>query len=313
MTLRTLILATVALTPLTAQAVSLDFPGHATQAAEEIAALDSYALPLGGWTDDGMQTLPTEGMIVKQAWQIQGDGLTTLQILKPLREQLEGAGYEALFECETDSCGGFDFRYANAEVPEPAMHVDLSDFRVFSARKLGAADSEYINLMVSRSPTRGFVQLVHVGPGSDVAPIAATSTKTPQAAQVIRAAGSLAERLETMGHSVLDDVRFATGSSDLAGNDFPTLQALADYLIANPTRTVTLVGHTDSVGGLAGNVSLSKKRAQSVARYLTGTLNVPSAQVSSDGIGYLAPIATNLTDTGRETNRRVEVILTSTQ
>ena len=40
---------------------------------------------------------------------------------------------------------------------------------------------------------------------------------------------------------------------------------------------------------------------------------VDSAQVSYDGVGYLAPRATNLTPEGRTKNRRVEVILTSTQ
>jgi OOP family OmpA-OmpF porin len=42
-------------------------------------------------------------------------------------------------------------------------------------------------------------------------------------------------------------------------------------------------------------------------------LDVPPAQVEAQGVGYLSPRDTNLTDEGRTRNRRVEVILTSTR
>lgn len=92
-----------------------------------------------------------------------------------------------------------------------------------------------------------------------------------------------------------------------------TLGALADYLKQNPARQVTLVGHTDAVGSLDANIALSKRRARSVMQYLTQELGVSASQVAAEGVGYLAPRASNLTDAGREANRRVEVTLTSTE
>lgn len=311
MKLRALILALVALMPLSASAVTLDFPGAASRAAEESTPLASYALPVGPWADGAVATITAEGAVIKQAWQIQGDGLTTLQILKPLREQLNAAGFTVLFECDSEACGGFDFRYAHDILPEPAMHVDLGDFRVISARRHAPEGAEFICLLVSRSSTRGFVQLVHVMPEAGATPVAVTSTKTPDAAEV--APGSLAKTLETRGHLVLEDVSFATGTSQLAEDSYDSLTELAAYLIDHPNRAITLVGHTDAEGSLAGNVALSRKRAAAVARHLTGALAVPARQVASDGVGFLAPMASNLTDDGREVNRRVEVILTSTQ
>ena len=74
-----------------------------------------------------------------------------------------------------------------------------------------------------------------------------------------------------------------------------------------------MVGHTDAVGGLDGNVALSRRRASSVRDRLVGKYGVAGAQVTSDGVGFLSPRATNLTEAGRERNRRVEVILTSTE
>ena len=51
-----------------------------------------------------------------------------------------------------------------------------------------------------------------------------------------------------------------------------------------------------------------QQRAQAAAAYLRDK-GVPGARISSDGVGYLAPVASNLTDAGREANRRVEAML----
>jgi outer membrane protein OmpA-like peptidoglycan-associated protein len=71
---------------------------------------------------------------------------------------------------------------------------------------------------------------------------------------------------------------------------------------------VVLVGHTDASGGLAANVALGAKRADAIRARLVAS-GVPTAQVSAEGAGYLAPRASNLTDEGRRLNRRVEVVL----
>lgn len=86
------------------------------------------------------------------------------------------------------------------------------------------------------------------------------------------------------------------------------LDALVAYLAANPDRQILLVGHTDAVGSLAGNRALSQRRAAAVAEYLRGA-GADAAQIASEGAGYLAPIASNLTEAGRRANRRVEAVL----
>ncbi len=69
------------------------------------------------------------------------------------------------------------------------------------------------------------------------------------------------------------------------------------------------MGHTDAVGNLETNIALSRARAEAVRLYLIERLDVDPGQVSATGIGYLAPRATNETEDGRETNRRVEAVL----
>jgi outer membrane protein OmpA-like peptidoglycan-associated protein len=74
-----------------------------------------------------------------------------------------------------------------------------------------------------------------------------------------------------------------------------------------------LVGHTDSVGGLSGNIALSKRRAQSVRQRLIDTHGVDPSRLDAEGMGYLSPAASHLTPEGREANRRVEVIVLPAQ
>jgi outer membrane protein OmpA-like peptidoglycan-associated protein len=66
-------------------------------------------------------------------------------------------------------------------------------------------------------------------------------------------------------------------------------------------------GHTDSVGAAEYNDALSQRRAAAVERFLEGA-GVPSARLETVGRGESAPVATNVDPTGRQRNRRVELI-----
>ncbi|MBI1216965.1 MAG: OmpA family protein [Rhodobacteraceae bacterium] len=306
----------LALTPVGAQAISLTFPAPAVAAARHDEALGSYALPVGPWTDGHIPTLAVEGPLHRTAWRLGNGTLTTLQILAPLRDQLAADGFQMLFDCLADACGGFDFRYGTAVLPEPEMHVDLGDFRFLSARRAGQGGPEYVSLLVSRSSDAGFVQVTQVGgdpeeaapPPPEPAPAAAAPPPAPTVP-----AGDLITQLTVGGSVALDDLQFDSGSADLAPGDYASLAALAAWLKADPSRSVALVGHTDFSGPLDTNIALSKKRAASVADRLVQSYGVKRTQLDPEGVGYLAPRATNLTDAGRTLNRRVEVMITSTQ
>jgi len=295
--------------PAMAHALSLEFPGSANAVAEESAANDSYFLPTAPFDEGKLDGITAEGAVRQQTWKLNQSNLTTLQILAPLRDQLQADGYQALFECEARDCGGFDFRYQMDLLPEPDMHVNLGDFRYFAGKR---GDSDYVGLIVSRSASTGFVQLTRVGAAAQIATVTA-STKAPPPRTALTQAGPMGEQLEIAGHATLDDLFFKTGSSQLGEQEFVSLANLAGYLSARPDRQVVLVGHTDAQGALDGNITLSRKRASAVMKRLVDAHGVSPAQVSADGVGFLAPRASNLTDEGRTQNRRVEVILRSTE
>ncbi|MDF0600638.1 OmpA family protein [Psychromarinibacter sp. C21-152] len=295
-----------------AWAETLRFPAAAEQTAHRVVADDSHFLPTGPHVDGSIDGLVAEGRVETTAWVV-GDGdLTTMQLMGPLRDQLIDAGFRPVFECETQGCGGFDFRYEIDVLPEPDMHVNLGDFRYFAGKRGDGA--EFVSLVVSRSSNTGFVQITRIGaPEVTTAFTASTKTPAPDAPVVPAPDGPVAALLESEGHATLDDLAFRSGASELGGGNFESLKSLADYLKANPDRRVMLVGHTDAEGPLSANVDLSRRRAAAVMERLIQQYDIPPDQVASDGVGFLAPRASNLTPEGRTENRRVEVILTSTQ
>lgn len=106
------------------------------------------------------------------------------------------------------------------------------------------------------------------------------------------------------------DILFAHDSAALTGSLAADLRTLAASLNRYPSN-VTVVGHTDNVGDAGYNQQLSMRRAQAVASVLTGA-GVSGARISTVGRGEDAPVADNLTASGRAQNRRVEIIITPT-
>lgn len=304
-----LLLALIA--PAAEAAPTLSLPPSAMRTAEDRTVLGSHALPVGPWKDGRMETIRTEGEVTQTAWRIRDENLSTMALVATLRDQLGREGFEILFECQSDDCGGFDFRFAMSCLPEPEMHVDLGDFRFLSARRETAGAPDYVSLLVSRSSDSGYVQMTRIGAALvEPLPIAAAEFNPRE---VTPAPDSLDDQLVARGKVVLDDLRFASGAAELGAGNFPSLTALAGFLKANPDKTIALVGHTDAEGPLAANVAVSRKRAQSVMARLVAEHGVNPAQLSADGVGFLSPLASNLTPEGRTQNRRVEAMITSTR
>ena len=109
----------------------------------------------------------------------------------------------------------------------------------------------------------------------------------------------------------LGDVLFATGKADLKGGVTSNLGKLAAFLNKYQDRSVIIEGHTDSVGSDSLNQSLSQRRADAVKSYLM-TQGVNPTRLVSSGLGEGSPVAGNESATGRQQNRRVEVIIANT-
>lgn len=311
-----LILATALANP--ASALTLDLPAKLLGQETRSEIPGSYALPTGPFDGTTVPTRQVEGALDQRAYRLEAPGATTLALLGPLRDQVLAAGYEIVFECEARICGGFDFRFNTDVMPEPDMHVDLGDFRFLSAQK----GDEAVSIMVSRSGGAGYVQITRVSAAAVREPAVATPVdlEDPEVSRSVAGLGQasgqangIAAALDANGAAVLEDLVFASGAATLSEGNYPSLAAVAAWLEANPEGTIALVGHTDASGSLAANQALSDRRAEAVADALIQTYGADPARVSADGVGFLAPRATNQTEEGRQKNRRVEVIVTSTR
>lgn len=106
----------------------------------------------------------------------------------------------------------------------------------------------------------------------------------------------------------LGDVLFDTNQSQLKSGGERNVQKLAAFLKRYPQRTVMIEGFTDSVGSSSSNQLLSERRASAVGMALTG-MDIGRDRVSTQGHGEAYAVAGNDTASGRQLNRRVEIML----
>ena len=85
------------------------------------------------------------------------------------------------------------------------------------------------------------------------------------------------------------------------------LSQVIELLKAYPTNALRITGHTDASGSDAHNQSLSVRRAIAVADYFVKTGKIDAKRITVVGYGKRRPVASNLTEEGRQQNRRVEI------
>lgn len=270
-------------------------------------SFDAYNLPIGQFSRDNKPVLPLEGAVRELAYRLD-DETSTLEAIRNYEARLTELGYEILFECAENACGGFDFRFGVFLVEPPAMRFDLADFRYLAATN--PEENRHAAIIASRQGGKLFVQVVAVE--AEAAPISMTEVDNaprpgvkPQGARLF----ALARRLTENGHAPLDGVAFEPGSARLTVESGKALEQAAQLLRGRPDLKFLVVGHTDNAGPMDANLKLSRARAEAVADALAALEGVERAQLEAHGVGYLAPRANNADPEGRARNRRVELVL----
>lgn len=101
-------------------------------------------------------------------------------------------------------------------------------------------------------------------------------------------------------------VHFDYDSSELSSTDLQTLQAHAQFLMANANSRVALTGHTDERGTREYNMALGERRAKAVESFLV-TTGVNPTQLEAVSYGKEMPVATGHNEAAWKENRRVEI------
>jgi OOP family OmpA-OmpF porin len=304
--LRGLFLALLAL-PQPAVALELGWPDGAERVLTRAEPGTGFRLAEGSFAQGSVPVTTADGTLVEEVWQVPGSLGGSAALFTLLRDQLTEQGYEVRFSCADVTCGGFDFRYALPIAGGPAMHVDLGDFHYLSATRDTDAGPEHVALTVSHGGRLGYAHLAWITPRGATPAITVPSTRMTATAD---GQGLIAD-LTSSGHAILEDLSFATGASALSDNRYDSLVTLAAWLAEDGDRRIVLVGHTDAEGALDSNIALSRARAEAVRAALVDTFGADAARIEAAGVGYLSPRAANTSVTGREANRRVEVVLLS--
>jgi OOP family OmpA-OmpF porin len=309
--IRALVIISALTLALPVLASDLILPAGVQILSERQSPLARYVLPIGPAATDTVPVQQFEGQVLRRTWRLTGQA-NALQLFVPVRTQLQDAGYEFQFECQTQGCGGFDFRFGIEVVPAPDMTVDIGDFQFLSAIK---GDHQALSLLVSRSGTSTYIQVIEVTPASadplDIVALEPTPDVNAPVQPEQTGDIDILEALTANGRVVLESLEFETGSARLGAGPFDDLAQLAVMLTASPDMRISLVGHTDNVGNQENNITLSRRRAEAVRKRMVKQFEIDGTQIDAVGVGYMAPLTSNLTASGRDANRRVEVVLLS--
>jgi lipid-binding SYLF domain-containing protein len=142
--------------------------------------------------------------------------------------------------------------------------------------------------------------------------------RTPRAARPLIAAlnqysgpagkdESVSQSLKQRGRATLGAAHFETGKSEITSDSEAALSDFAKTLTDNPTWNIRVEGYTDNRGNAEANRKLSEDRAQAVVNWLTEH-GIDRSRLTVKGYGQSRPVGSNATDTGRQKNRRVEVV-----
>ncbi len=260
---------------------------------------DEYELPVGPVKGGKFQkTQRLEGKITRLRYH-NPSGRSSLEVFRNYAMALQQAGFETLFACKQQECGE-----ALETDGRPARlgwvgFYSAQEYNRYVAAKLSRPEGDvYLAVNVYESPTETYRTTT----------LYVVEVKPMESGLVTVDAAALAGDIARTGHVAVYGIYFDTGKAEVKPESEATLKEIAKLLEENPELKVHVVGHTDNVGELAMNMELSRARADAVVKVLTTKYRVPAARLRADGVGPLAPVASNDAEEGRAKNRRVELV-----
>ena len=258
-------------------------------------SFDEYSFPQAPVSGDATDSfLPIEGATTRIAYIVPGDA-SMAEVARNYEIALLDRGFDVLFECADDDCGGPDFAWEIEQFPLPLMIVDPFNFRYLGARSTSETGKVYAAVLFSVDNDRRVRVQV-------------TVVETEEMALRMVDAEAMAEEVLETGRVALYGIQFDTDEATIRPDSEATLAEMAAFLSANPDLQVVIVGHTDNQGSMEYNLALSARRAEAVRDALVSTHGISGGRMAHAGAGFLAPLATNATEQGRALNRRVEII-----
>lgn len=256
--------------------------------------------------------IETEGRVTRTFYKYEGEDRSYSEVYKNYLDALKAEGFDILGE------GILADRKGTAVGSRQWMEVT---FRANPATKPGAVGTMFSGtsssggagaIVATKERAAGTAYVViyveqhsrnYIGALIDIVEVEAAETGL-----VVIDAEAMGSDIEEFGRVVLDGIVFDFDKATLKAESKAALDAIAEYLKANPDKSFYVVGHTDSKGSFEYNRKLSSDRAQTVADALKMNYDIASDRLEPHGVGPLVPVFSNQSDAGRDKNRRVELV-----
>ena len=275
---------------------ALELPYSARLVLSDETDVKNISVEISAWDrEKGISRRDFRGRTTTKIFQIDGTSLTLDQMLQPIITHLNDKQFSIELYCNTNVCGGFNFRKNLTVSNPPFMLVNVANYSVITAVK----NSSAISLVASKLGNTIYLQILSIG--------TTDNDLILQDQEPLK--DNYSSKLKEDGAIVLDDLIYRSGSADLGPGPFESLSALANFLKGTPSSSIILVGHSDAIGELGKNIELSRNRAQAVVDRLIKDYGIDQSRISAQGIGFLSPKTNNSTEKSRKKNRRVEAIL----
>lgn len=251
---------------------------------EEVKEFDEQLLVIGKVQQDGtVKTKKLEGKVTRIDYR-DPDNRSSLERMRNYEQALRKAGFEIIYNCSKEECGP-EIQIASIGYFPPERYL--------TAFRKGREGNAWIGVFVA------------AGPWTKIRII---EERTMESGMVRVTADILKTNILKDGHMALYGIHFDTGKADIRPESAETLKEIATFLQDNPSLHIYVVGHTDNVGKHEDNMELSNKRAGVIVHELIAKYEVSPTNLQPEGVGPLAPVATNDSKEGRELNRRVEIV-----
>jgi OmpA-OmpF porin, OOP family len=220
---------------------------------------------------------------------------SSLEVFRNYQEALKTAGFETLFTCARSDCGYLFNAKMNPDIHNGLLYDKQQQY--LAARLARPAGDVYVALYVTTDEPSGraYVKLEVI------------ELKAMEQQMVVVKADEMEDALTRNGKVAIYGILFDFDKADIKPESKLQIDQLGELLKKNPKLEVLIVGHTDGQGAFDYNLSLSQRRAQSIVNALA-TSGIAANRLTPAGAGMVAPVATNRTEEGRATNRRVEIV-----
>lgn len=235
-----------------------------------------------------------EGRIFRIFYTMPTDKASVYEVFTNFKKALQNSQAKTIFSCYGNECGDISLFWKELEPARFQIPVYYGERFAYHAASFSKGGKAYYVAMVFGYGLGEQGYEIHVVEAEEMEQKVDLNT--------------LESTLNEKGMISIYGITFDTGSAKIKPESDDVLQEIASYLKANPSVNIYVVGHTDDVGTVASNLTLSQNRAAAVVKKLTSVFGVNSTQLESSGVGPYAPVSNNISEEGRAKNRRVELV-----